>query len=270
MKINKLISIGILGIALLSSCVSNKKFILFQNAKTSSPTDTTKSSYNLDRTIYKLQVNDVLYISLVSADENVTKAFSHGMIGQQMLQVQSQLGNIIYLTGYGINSLGEIDLPVIGKVKIGGLSIEEAKKKIEIELSKYFKVYHLIIKLNEMPFTVLGEVYRPGRYSGMVNQITVTEAIGLAGDLSSIANRKNITLIRQTPEGAKIYKFDITQADIINTPYYFLRPNDVIYIEPLKSRSIGNFSNFQNSLQTITPLLTTLVLALNTYIIITR
>lgn len=72
------------------------------------------------------------------------------------------------------------------------------------------------------------------------------------------------------PEGAKIYKLDITQADVINTPYYFLRPNDVIYVEPLKSRSIGNFSNFQNSLQTITPLLTTLVLALNTYIIITR
>jgi polysaccharide export outer membrane protein len=270
MKIKKLISIAVLGIALLSSCVSNKKYILFQNAKTSSSTDTSKSSYQLDRTIYKLQVNDILYVSLVSADENATKAFSHGMVGQQMMQVQTQLGNIIYLTGYGVNSLGEIDLPVIGKIKIGGLSIEEAKKTIESELSKFFKVFHLIIKLNEMPFTVLGEVHRPGRYSGMVNQITVTEALGLAGDLSPIANRKMITLIRQTPEGAKIYKFDLTQADIINTPYYFLRPNDVIYVEPLKSRSIGNFSSFQNSLQTITPVLTTLVLALNTYIIITR
>ncbi|MFY7732931.1 MAG: polysaccharide biosynthesis/export family protein [Bacteroidia bacterium] len=270
MKINKLISIGILGLALLSSCVSNKKYILLQNAKTSSPTDTSKSSYQLDRSIYKLQVNDVLYISLVSTDENVTKAFSHGMGSQQMMQVQSQIGNMVYLTGYTINSLGQLDLPVLGNVKVGGLSIEEAKKTIESELNKYFKVYHLIIKLNEMPFTVLGEVSRPGRYSGMVNQITLTEALGLAGDLSPIANRRNITLIRQMPEGAKIYKLDITQADVINTPYYFLRPNDVIYVEPLKSRSIGNFSNFQNSLQTITPLLTTLVLALNTYIIITR
>jgi polysaccharide export outer membrane protein len=269
MKIKKLISIGVLGIALLSSCVSNKKYFLFQNAKTSSQNDTTKSNYQLDRTIYKLQVNDILYISLVSTDENVTKAFSHGMVGQ-MMQVQSPLGNMVYLTGYGINSIGEIDLPVIGKIKIGGLSIEEAKKTIESELSKYFKVYHLIIKLNEMSFTVLGEVNNPGRFSGMVNQITITEALGLAGDLANLANRRNVSLIRQTPEGAKIYKLDLTQADIINTPYYFLRPNDVIYVEPLKSRSVGNFSNFQNSLQTITPLLTTLVLALNTYIIITR
>jgi len=270
MKIKNIVLFSVLGLAMLSSCVSNKKYILFQNAKTSSPSDTAKSSYQLDRTIYKLQVNDILYISLVSSDENVTKAFSHGMLGQQMMQVQSLLGNMVYLTGYNISSLGEVDLPVLGKVKVAGLSIEEAKKAIETELNKYFKVYHLIVKLNEMPFTVLGEVIRPGRYSGLVNQITITEAIGLAGDLSSIANRKTITLIRQTPEGAKIYKFDITQADIINTPYYFLRPNDVIYVEPLKSRSIGNFSNFQNSLQTITPLLTTLVLALNTYIIITR
>jgi len=270
MNKSKIVLLSLLGLIFFNSCVSNKKYILFQNAKTSNPSDTTKSSYQLDRTIYKLQVNDILYISLVSTDENVTKAFSHGMSGQQMMQVQSQLGNMVYLTGYGINTLGEIDLPVLGKVNIVGLNIEEAKKAIEIELNKYFKIYHLIVKLNEMPFTVLGEVIRPGRYSGMVNQITITEALGLAGDLSPIANRKNVTLIRQSPEGAKIYKFDLTQADIINTPYYFLRPNDVIYVEPLKSRSLGNFSNFQNSLQTITPLLTTLVLALNTYIIITR
>lgn len=270
MNIKTIILLSTLGLAFLSSCVSNKKYILFQNAKTSSPSDTAKSSYQLDRTIYKLQVNDILYISLVSTDENVTKAFSHGMVGQQMMQVQTQLGNMVYLTGYSISSFGEIDLPILGKVKVVGLSVEEAKKAIETELNKYFKVYHLFVKLNEMPFTILGEVSRPGRYSGMVNQITIIEALGLAGDLSPIANRRTVSLIRQTAEGAKIYKFDITQSDIINTPYYFLRPNDVIYVEPLKSRSIGNFSNFQNSLQTITPLLTTLVLALNTYIIITR
>lgn len=270
MKIKNLLLLGSIGLALLSSCVSNKKYILFQNAKTSSTSDTTKSNYPFDRPVYKLQVNDVLYISVASTDETVTKAFSHGILGQQTMQMQTSMGNMVYLTGYSINSLGEVDLPALGKVKIAGLSMELAKAAIETELNKYFKVYHLIIKLNEMPFTVLGEVLRPGRYSGMVNQITVMEALGLAGDLSPIANRRAVSIIRQFPEGAKIYKFDITQADIMNTPYYFLRPNDVIYVEPLKSRSIGNFSNFQNSLATITPLLTTLVLAINTYLIIKR
>lgn len=269
MKIKNIVLFSVLGLVLLSSCVSNKKYILFQNAKTSSPSDTSKSGYQLDRTIYKLQVNDILYISLVSTDENVTKAFSHNTTSQ-MMQMQGGLGNILYLNGYALDQNGQIDLPIIGKFNLLGLSVIDAKLKIESELSKYFKTFHLIVKLSEMPFTILGEVERPGRYSGLVNQITLAEAIGVAGDLTPIANRRNATLIRQTSEGVKIFKLDLTQAEVLNSPNYILRANDVIYIEPLKSRSIGNFSSFQNSLQTITPILTTLVLALNTYIIITR
>jgi len=269
MKIKNLILLSSIGLALLSSCVSNKKYILFQNAKTSSTSDTTKSNYQLDRTIYKLQVNDILYISLSSTDQNVTQAFSHPSTGQ-MMQIQGGLGNLFYLSGYTLDQYGSIDLPVIGKFSLVGLTILEAKLKIENELSKYFKTFHLVVKLSEMPFTILGEVERPGRYSGLVNQITIAEAIGVAGDLTPIANRKNVSLIRQTPEGVKIFKLDITQANILNSPNYILRPNDVIYVEPLKSRTIGDFSSFRNSLSTITPILTTLILALNTYIIITR
>ena len=243
-----------------------------QNAKTSAATDTSKSNYLLNRTLeYKLQVNDILYISVASTDEMVTKAFSHSTGGnQQMMQIQGGLGNMLYLMGYSIDQLGEIDLPIIGKININGLTITEAKERIDLELKKYFKVYHLVVKLAEMPFTIIGEVARAGRFSGMINQVTLFEALSLAGDFTPIANRKNVTIIRQNPDGIKVYKVDFTQADLINTPYYILRPNDVIYVEPLKSRSIGNFSSFQNSLSTITPILTTLVLALNTYIIITR
>jgi polysaccharide export outer membrane protein len=270
MKINKLISIGVLGIALLSSCVSNKRFILLQNAKTSTNSDSTKSDYHLNRTIYKLQPNDILFISLTSQDESVTKAFSRSTGNTQMMQQNNGIGNAFFFIGYSLDLNGEVNLPIIGKVKISGLSISEAKDKLEVEISKYFKVFHLVVQMTEMPFTVLGEVSRPGRYSGLSNQVSILEALALCGDLTPLANRKTITLIRQNLEGVKVYKIDLTQADIINSPYYLLRPNDVIYIEPLKSRSIGNFSNFQNSLSTITPLLTTLVLALNTYLIIKR
>lgn len=243
-----------------------------QNAKTSSSNDSAKSNYIIDRSIeYKLQINDILYVSVASTDALVSQAFSHSTGGsQQMMQVQGGLGSMLYLIGYSINPFGEIELPILGKININGLTVNQAKEKIDIELKKYFKVYHLIVKLTEMPFTVMGEVLRPGRYSGMINQITLFEALALAGDFTPIANRKNVTIIRQNPDGIKVYKVDFTQADLINTPYFLLRPNDVIYIEPLKSRSIGNFSSFQNSLSTITPILTTLVLALNTYIIITR
>jgi polysaccharide export outer membrane protein len=272
MNKSKIVLLSLLGLIFFNSCVSNKKFILMQNAKTSSSNDSAKSNYIIDRSIeYKLQINDILYVSVASTDALVSQAFSHSTGGnQQMMQVQGGLGSMLYLIGYSINPFGEIELPILGKININGLTVNQAKEKIDVELKKYFKVYHLIVKLTEMPFTVMGEVLRPGRYSGMINQITLFEALALAGDFSPIANRKNVTIIRQNPDGIKVYKVDFTQADLINTPYFVLRPNDVIYVEPLKSRTIGNFSSFQNSLATITPLLTTLVLALNTYIIITR
>jgi polysaccharide export outer membrane protein len=270
MKIKNLILIIGMGIFLLSSCVANKKYILIQNAKTNSTSDSSKSSYRLDRTVYKLQVNDILYVSVASTDDNVSKAFSHSVGSQQMMQVQGGIGNMMYLTGYSLNINGDINLPIIGNLNLSGLTVPEAQDKIDLELKKYFKVYHLVVKLAEMPFTFIGEVVHAGRFSGMINQVTLFEALALAGDFTPIANRKNVTIIRQNPEGVKIYKVDFTQADLINSPYFVLRPNDVIYVEPLKSRSIGNFSSFQNSLNTITPLLTTLVLAINTYLIINR
>jgi polysaccharide export outer membrane protein len=270
MKIKNLILLSSIGLALLTSCVANKKYILLQNAKTSNASDTSKSNYQLDRTIYKLQVNDILYVSVASTDETISKAFSHTIGTQQMMQVQGGLGSMLYLTGYSINQTGEINLPIIGNLKVSGLSVTEAKELIDVELKKYFKVYHLVVQLTEMPFTVIGEVARAGRFSGMVNQVTIMEALALAGDFTSVANRKNVTIVRQNSDGVKVFKVDFTQADLINSPFYILRPNDVIYVEPLKSRSIGNFSSFQSALNTITPLLTTLVLALNTYIIITR
>lgn len=270
MKIKNLILISSIGLSLLTSCVANKKYILMQNAKTSIASDTSKSYYQLDRTIYKLQVNDILYVSVASTDENISKAFSHSMGTPVNLQIPSGIGSLLYLIGYSINPSGEINLPIIGNLKVSGLSISEAKELIDIELQKYFKVYHLIVQLAEMPFTIIGEVNRAGRFSGMVNQVTMMEALALAGDFTTIANRKNVTIIRQNADGVKVFKVDFTKADLINSPYYILRPNDVVYVEPLKSRSIGNFSSFQNSLSTIIPLLTTLVLATNTYLIINR
>ncbi len=106
MKIKNLILLSSFGIALLTSCVANKKYILLQNAKTSTASDTSKSNYQLDRTIYKLQVNDILYVSVASTDETISKAFSHSVGTQQMMQVQGVLGSMLYLIGYSINQTG--------------------------------------------------------------------------------------------------------------------------------------------------------------------
>ena len=271
MRTNKNLLLLLAFSALISSCISNKKFVLFQNAKVSNNNDSAKSDYQLDKGIYKLQIHDILYISLniTSQEGMITQTFSHPS-GNEQIQQGNSVGNQFYFTGYSLDALGEINLPAIGKLKVAGLSISEAKEKIEIELSKFFKVYHLIVKLNEIPFTLLGEVTRPGRYSGIINQITLSEALALAGDFTPIANRRKITIIRQNADGMKVYNVDFTQADILKNPCYLIRPNDLIYVEPLKSRAFGNFSSVQSSLQTLTPILTVLVLSVNTYILIRR
>ena len=132
MKIKNLIILSSIGIALLTSCVANKKYILFQNAKTSNASDTSKSNYHLDRTIYKLQVNDILYVSVASTDETISKAFSHSVGTQNMTQMQGGLGSMLYLIGYSINQTGEINLPIIGNLKVSGLSVTEAKELIDV------------------------------------------------------------------------------------------------------------------------------------------
>jgi polysaccharide export outer membrane protein len=261
-----LVWILVSGLLILSSCVSNKKYIYLQdkgNAKTDSNGVMPVVPY-----AYKLQKGDILYISLTTEDEKLNKIFVPSAGGQVMQQQQGVSGTLLYFIGFTIDKQGEIEFPYLGKIKVSEMEVDQAKMAIETQLKKYFKVFFLQVKVAEFKFSVLGYVNRPGQYFFQQNKVNILEALSMAGDLQNLAKRTSLQLYRQYPDGVKIHSLDLTDRNLVNSPYWFIQPNDVLYIEPLKVRTAGDVSSFQTSMTVITPLLSSLLLVLNTYILI--
>jgi polysaccharide export outer membrane protein len=262
-----LVWILVSGLLLLSSCVSNKKYVYLQdkgNAKTDSNGVMPVLPY-----AYKLQKGDILYISLTTEDEKLNRIFIPGAGGGQVMQQpQGVSGTLFYFIGFTIDKQGEIEFPYLGKIKVSNLEVDQAKLAIEMQLKKYFKVFFLQVKVAEFKFSVLGYVNRPGQYFFQQNKVSILEALSMAGDLQNLAKRFSLQLYRQYPDGIKIHSLDLTDRSLVNSPYWYIQPNDVLYIEPLKVRTAGDVSSFQTTMNVITPLLTSLLLVLNTYILI--
>jgi polysaccharide export outer membrane protein len=185
------------------------------------------------RTPYHLQPSDVLSVQIKSsAEKEVSGIFN---ISTQNMMMANP-GNL-FLEGYSIDIMGEITLPILGPVKVKGLTIEEAQQLIQANADKYFNNATVVVKLINFKVTVLGEVKNPGYYYVYNNQVTALEALGMAGDLTSFGNRKNIKLIRQKFSGTEVIMLDLTQAKLLQSEYFFLEPGDVLYVEPLKARS---------------------------------
>ena len=266
MKLIKKLSIIILIPLLISSCVSNKKFVYLQD----------KGNVKLDSNgimpvqpyAYKLQKGDVLYISLTTDDERLNNVFIPAATGQTMLQATGVSGTMLYYVGFTIDNQGEIEFPYLGKIKIENKIIEDAKQAIETELKKFFKVFFLQVKVAEFKFSILGYVNKPGQYFFQQNKVNLIEAISYAGELQNLAKRFELQLYRQYPNGVKVHTLDLTDRSLINSPYWYIQPNDILYVVPLKSRSIGDLSSLQSSFSVIAPLLSSLLLVLNTYILV--
>jgi polysaccharide export outer membrane protein len=137
---------------------------------------------------------------------------------------------------YLVDSKGEISFPVIGSIKMGGLTRTEAVEKLKSELEKYVKNPIVNLRIVNYKVSVFGEVLRPGTYNIRTERVTLPEVISMAGDMTIYGSRNNVLVIREE-NGQKTHSFiDMTQADFINSPYYYLTQNDQVYIEPNKTR----------------------------------
>jgi len=136
---------------------------------------------------------------------------------------------------YIVDKSGNIDFPVIGQVKVAGLTAEETKALLKEKLAAYLKDPIINIRLKNFTVTILGEVKQPGTYPVIGEQITILEALGLANDLGIKGKRDNVLVIREF-NGTKIYhRIDLTSKEALNSPVYYLTQNDVVYVEPNKS-----------------------------------
>jgi polysaccharide export outer membrane protein len=180
----------------------------------------------------KLQPDDLLSIIISAENPEVTVPFNLPQI-QGNYELNDNQSNI---KTYLIDNAGYINFPVIGKVKLGGLTRTEAIAKLFEEISVYIKNPSVNLRIMNYKISILGEVVKPGSYTIPSERITLLEALGLAGDLSIFGLRKNILLIHEE-DGKKTYsRIDLTQTDILNSPDYYLSQNDVIIVEPNKTR----------------------------------
>ena len=227
-----------------ASCVPQKKMLYLKEAEMIS--EAQSKNYVNERSIdYKLQPGDNLYIRALNMVDERSSAMLNGETGGRTSNYMSSDASI-YLQSYTIDEEGCIELPLTGKVEVKNLTVEEAKNKLQAELDKYVNQTMLIVKLSNFNLTLLGEVTRPGMYKVYQSQINLFEAVSMAGNMTNFAKRDKVKIIRQTNNGSEIVTVDMGNADILSSPYYYLKPNDIIYVEPLAIKQWG-FTTFPYS-----------------------
>jgi polysaccharide export outer membrane protein len=215
----------------LSSCVSRKKIVYF-NDETGTTSETKLVNFEP-----KFEVGDLLSVEVTGGEEEVITQFNQPELVRQGNQISSYNNGVPATYGYLIQSDSTINLPIAGKFKVAGLSRMDAVELIEQELLNYLEKPQVSIRILNFKVTILGEVEQPGTFSIPNERITLLEAIGVAGDLKITGKRDNILVIRYEDNIRKEYRVDITKKELFESPVYFLKQNDVVYVEPnAKSR----------------------------------
>jgi len=182
----------------------------------------------------KIQTNDILTIVVTAADPKVTAPFNP--VSSMSTSNVTQQTDMALRPTYTVDDNGDITLPMLGRVHVAGMTRVQAIEKIRAELSQYIKDPGVNINFNNFRVSVLGEVARPGSFIMPTERVTVLEALGMAGDLTIRGVRENVMVIREVNGQKTTHRLDLTQQNTLNSPYYYLAQNDVIYVEPNKAQ----------------------------------
>jgi polysaccharide export outer membrane protein len=204
----------IAGLLFLSACSSYNKIPYFQNINRSAPTRENISNF----TALTIQNSDILDVSVNS------------------LNPLAYNDSTTRTKGYLVDQNGEIKLPMIGKLKVTGLTTSVVGEQIEQKLQTYLSEPTVNVRMLNFKIAVLGDVLKPDNYKVLNERITIMEALSLAGDLNITAKRDNIILIREIDGKREYIPMDISSSKIFQSPYYYLKNNDVIYVQPDKTK----------------------------------
>ena len=241
-KLRNILFLAIVGF-LLASCVTARKVNYMQQPDKYIPTYADTLSFE----DYQLRIGDRLYVYVYSLDESIMKMYnSGGSSASQMRQQMSQGGNTYGsydLYTYLIDEEGNIDFPTIGKQYVQGKTTREVKYQLEAELSTLLKdvpgysTISVEVNIVNRSFSIIGA--QSGRYSINKEKMTIFEALAMAGDLGEFNSRKEIKLVREKNGVTTIKTFDARSEDIVNSEYYYIEPNDIIYIRQIPGYSFG-------------------------------
>ncbi len=243
-----LVFVSFLTVIMLGSCVSRKKLTYLQFSDRSGDRQA-RTDYGTSVTpaAYKIMPYDNLYIRVLTPDPQYSELFNVS-VGTGTL-TQESAG----LSSYSVDLDGYIEIPYVGKIKVGGKTLPEIKIKLDTVFKNYVADGAITLRLVNNAISVLGEVSRPGRYEIYKDQLNIFEALSLAGDLTVYSNRQKVQLLRPTQYGPTIKEFSLTDRSILNSEYFYIMPNDIIYAMPTQGRSfLTNTSFYSLFLSTIT------------------
>ncbi len=263
-------SIKLLIIALscifISSCIPHKDTIYLQN-KENGVNDTIPYNLSEVQKPYRIQIDDILNIRIKVLDQDNVQIFNP--IGEGNLNASS--AERAYFDGFTVDLHGNVRIPVLGDLNVLGYTTAEIEEKIKQKLlDEQFKEtsnIFITVKLAGLRYTATGEINNPGTVTLFKERVNIFEAIANAGEIPLTGNRKEVMIIRQYPQGQKIHSLDLTDVNVMKSPYYYIQPNDMIYVKPLKQKSIGTGETAVSSISTIATIVS---LAATTVLLFTR
>ncbi|OAD45029.1 polysaccharide biosynthesis/export family protein [Polaribacter atrinae] len=252
----------LLFIPFLFSCIPAKDIIYLQGEPIAK-----KEIKRINNIPYKLQVDDILNIDIKSNDETLVSVFKKQSSNSKNTTIdESQM----FFNGYSIDSYGNIRMPTLGEVNVLGYTELEVRKKIENELKKFIKTQEELfvsVKLAGIKYTAIGEIGSPGPNIIYQNKLSIIDAISSSGDITAVGNRKKVEIIRNSITGTEKFTIDLTQISAFDSDVFYIKPNDIINVIPLKQKTWGTGTTGLGALTTIVSLFTlistTFILARN-------
>ena len=214
-------------IFILSSCKSSRNLVYFSDLPTSAVSQTPIEN----STEPKIQSNDLLSISLSSLNPESNILFNSGMI---LPSGNNNNSASLYKIneGYQVDKNGEINFPVMGKVKLADLTMEQATEKMTTQIKQYVKNPIVNIRFMNFKVTVIGEVNRPASFTIPSERINILEALGLAGDMTTYGRRENVLILREKNGVRTTARINLNNKEVLNSPFFYLQQNDIVYVEP--------------------------------------
>ncbi len=219
----------LVALLVVTSCGPTRNLAYFSDLKE----QTSYSEEITNLTVTKIQPNDLLNITVSSKSPESDMQFNRGMLGATENKVE----------GYLVDETGYIDFPVVGRVKLAGLTKQEAKDTLATQLNDYLKDPVVQIRNMNFKITVIGEVNRPSTFTVPAEKISILEALGMAGDMTPFGKRENVIVMREEAGKRTMTRLDLNKKDVLNSPYFYLQQNDVVYVEPDKMKQVQASTN---------------------------
>jgi polysaccharide biosynthesis/export protein len=225
-----------IGLALIfSSCANTKSYVYFNDVEKLNSVDSSQNFSAL-----AVEPGDILQITISTMDKDISALFNPNTINSTSTSLNNQIAQ-----GYLVDSDGNIELPVAGKIYVKGKSTSQVTDVVKRELNKTLKDAFVSTRLVNFKVSVLGDVARPGSFNIPNERITLLEALSLAGDLNMTAVRNDVMLIRETAGKKQYVSIDLNDKKTLSSPYYYLKNNDVIYVKPGANKAFATSRGFQ-------------------------